>query len=324
MQRLKSILVIADGADKQNTAFERAARLALRSQSRLTVACIVESLPEAQTLAAARHSADLCEMRVQEVMAHDDMARLERLIAPLRDAGLEVETKILRGTPFREIIREVLRSQHDLLMITAADEMGFKGTLFGETSIHLLRKCPCPVWVIKPLYGRFYARILAAVDPHPFDRERNALNLKIMELAASLARSEQSEICVVHTWTPSRMLSLGSRFSQDSMEQTLSTIRQAQVASLNELLHGCPLENVRYQVHLLEGEPGELIAAMAKRKRVDVIIMGTVCRTGVAGFFIGNTAEKVLRQVDCSVLTVKPDAFVTLVKIDELEPAHAA
>ncbi|NJO21650.1 MAG: universal stress protein [Sphingomonadales bacterium] len=39
--------------------------------------------------------------------------------------------------------------------------------------------------------------------------------------------------------------------------------------------------------------------------------MGTVTRTGIAGFLIGATAEDVLRQVDCSVLTVKPDGFVT-------------
>ena len=32
--------------------------------------------------------------------------------------------------------------------------------------------------------------------------------------------------------------------------------------------------------------------------------MGTVCRTGIPGLFV-DTAEKVLRQVDCSVLTVK-------------------
>ena len=45
--------------------------------------------------------------------------------------------------------------------------------------------------------------------------------------------------------------------------------------------------------------------------------LGTVCRTGMAGFFIGNTAEEILQKVDCSVLTVKPDAFVTPVKLDE-------
>lgn len=44
------------------------------------------------------------------------------------------------------------------------------------------------------------------------------------------------------------------------------------------------------------------------------MVMGTVARTGISGFFIGNTAEKILRNVNCSVLTVKPDSFETPVK----------
>jgi len=46
MQRFKNILVVVDSADKQNTAFERAAGLALRNRALLTVACIVESVTE--------------------------------------------------------------------------------------------------------------------------------------------------------------------------------------------------------------------------------------------------------------------------------------
>jgi hypothetical protein len=42
--------------------------------------------------------------------------------------------------------------------------------------------------------------------------------------------------------------------------------------------------------------------------------MGTVCRTGVPGFFIGNSAENVRQHVDCSSLAVKPKGFVTPVK----------
>lgn len=44
--------------------------------------------------------------------------------------------------------------------------------------------------------------------------------------------------------------------------------------------------------------------------------MGTVCRTGAPGLLIGNTAEKILYEVDCSVLTVKPDGFVTPVRLN--------
>jgi nucleotide-binding universal stress UspA family protein len=76
------------------------------------------------------------------------------------------------------------------------------------------------------------------------------------------------------------------------------------------------LENLKHQVYMLKGEAGNLIPALATEKEVELIIMGTVSRTGIAGLLIGNTAEKVLRQVDCSVLTVKPDGFITPVKLD--------
>ena len=58
-----------------------------------------------------------------------------------------------------------------------------------------------------------------------------------------------------------------------------------------------------------------MIPKLAHEKQVDLIVMGTVCRTGIGGFFIGNTAEKILQDVDCSVLTVKPEGFVSPVTV---------
>lgn len=43
--------------------------------------------------------------------------------------------------------------------------------------------------------------------------------------------------------------------------------------------------------------------------------MGRVARTGLSGLFMGNTAETVLRSVDCSVLALKPDGFVSPVRL---------
>ena len=84
---------------------------------------------------------------------------------------------------------------------------------------------------------------------------------------------------------------------------------------LAELLEKHAPETTNDRIHLLEGDAEILIPGLAKSKRIELIVMGTVCRTGIEGFFIGNTAEKVLQQVDCSVLTVKPDGFVTPVKL---------
>jgi nucleotide-binding universal stress UspA family protein len=70
-------------------------------------------------------------------------------------------------------------------------------------------------------------------------------------------------------------------------------------------------------MHLLKGDPADVIADFAKTGRVDLIVMGTVARTGIPGLVIGNTAEAILQRVDCSVLAVKPVGFVSPVGLDE-------
>ena len=60
-----------------------------------------------------------------------------------------------------------------------------------------------------------------------------------------------------------------------------ATMRGSPEQWLNELLEKYPLKNLNHQVHLLKGEPEKLIPELAKEKRIEVIVMGTVCRTGV-------------------------------------------
>ena len=55
------------------------------------------------------------------------------------------------------------------------------------------------------------------------------------------------------------------------------------------------LENLDHQIHLQKSEAEAVIPMLAHEKQVDLIVMGTVCRTGIAGVFIGNTAEKILQ-----------------------------
>ena len=68
-------------------------------------------------------------------------------------------------------------------------------------------------------------------------------------------------------------------------------------------------------MHVIKGEAGRVIPEVAAKNEADLIVMGTLSRSGVAGFLIGTTAEKILHKVDCSVLAVKPEGFVTPVKV---------
>jgi len=69
------------------------------------------------------------------------------------------------------------------------------------------------------------------------------------------------------------------------------------------------LEGIQYQTHALKGDAADVIIKTASRFDVDLIVMGTVGRVGISGIFIGNTAETVLNNTRCSVLTLKPREF---------------
>ncbi|MFB3040183.1 MAG: universal stress protein, partial [Candidatus Poribacteria bacterium] len=132
----------------------------------------------------------------------------------------------------------------------------------------------------------------------------------------------------VQTWT-SIIEHISRRYgglSQIEVGETAREIQKKHQRQLDELLGKYALENLKHQVHLLKGEAGRLIPELANQLGIQLIVMGTVCRTGVAGFFIDNTGagqiDAVLYpqpsyHVDCSVLAVKPDGFVTPVTLEE-------
>lgn len=309
MQPFKNILVFTDGDARSRVALDRAAALADENGAHLTALSILESLPcELQRLIAAVHPADLCDVAIKE-----RWQKLDRLAARTWNGNAGFTTKVLGGSPFIEVIREVLRQEHDLPMMVAEGQGGLKDILFGSTSTHLMRKCPCPVWVMKPGRLRRYASVLAAVNPALSDADHNSLNVKIMQLATSLARSEGSQLHVVHTWTPiARWLRIaGSRITDSQLAKIDRSNESEHVNLFDELLSKVRLDDLKLQRHLLKGDASDLIPRLASRENIDVIVMGTVCRAGVPGLFIGNTAERVLGRVRCSMLTVKPQGFAS-------------
>lgn len=315
MQRFKNILLYVGGEPVEKAAFEHVATLARRNQAFLTVAGTLEALPpEVRLLAKFTNPAELQDLFVQEFDK-----QLEHLIAPISAEGVRIRVKILNGKPLLEIIREVLRNRHDLVMLAVEGKLRLSEKMLGSIAIQLMRKCPCPVWVIKPKLHHHYARILAAVDPTPDDGEKKRINKKIMELAISLAEMEGSELHVVHAWTQFAERILGGRagLSQTKLDEILRETEKLHKRRLDEFLVKYDLENLKPQAHLVKGEPENVIPELAKTKQPDLIIMGTSSRTAISGLLFGNTAEKVLQQVDCSILIVKPEGFVAPVKLVE-------
>ena len=71
------------------------------------------------------------------------------------------------------------------------------------------------------------------------------------------------------------------------------------------------------RVHLSRGAATRTIPALASKLKADLVVMGTVARTGIPGLIIGNTAEAILEQLHCSVLAIKPPGFSSPVQLEE-------
>jgi nucleotide-binding universal stress UspA family protein len=124
--------------------------------------------------------------------------------------------------------------------------------------MHLMRKSPCPVWVVKPDQPGHYARILAAVDPMTSDKQKTELSTKIMDLATSLALRHDAELHIINTWTlPGESLLMQGRAQIPSadLEQILRQTESKHKDALDKLLANYDLENLRHEIHFLKARP---------------------------------------------------------------------
>jgi nucleotide-binding universal stress UspA family protein len=306
MQRFKNILFVADAAIDSDESFSRAIRLARANKAKITAVSVQReldrNLPNLQT-AIIRHQRE----------------RLKSLTSRIDTKGVTVKTEVLLGIPFVEIIKNVISGNYDLVMKSAEGRGGLGRLLFGSTDWHLMRKCPCPVWIVKASKRKRVSRVLAAVDVNPEIGANTELNQLILDLATSLAEREGSKLHVVHAWSAPGEKSIRSgriQMHRSDREGYVKEIRKAHKMWLSDLLDEYELGSSCATIHLLKGDPADVIPKVATESNVELVIMGTVARTGIPGFLIGNTAEKTLSRLNCSVLTVKPASFKTPIQLD--------
>ncbi len=287
-------------AKRQNpAAVRRVADLAKRNGAQLTVLGVIAEPSRLRRL--------LDQPLIDRALREEEQRRLtERLESHCHDLGYEQIDHVVRaGSPPLAIIGEVLRGDHDLVVVTSDEDREDHATIK-----RLLRKCPCPVWVIRPTRARIQ-RVLAAVDP---ESPEEALNRQILDVAASMTELYGGELHCVHAWSlPGEATLRNSGFIRTSpadLDRFLAEEQERHRTALDELVATHPVD-AEWIVHLVKGRAADSILQLVARKRINVLVMGTVARSGVAGLLVGNTAEQVIDEIRCSVIALKPPGFVS-------------
>lgn len=235
---------------------------------------------------------------------------LRKVAAPITD--VRVTTEVLRGRPATALIDEVLRSGHDLLVRTHGRDLGEGGKPFGAIDMELLRHCPCPVWLAGS-HTRHGAtlRILAAVHANPENRTEQQLNESILDLALTMTELMGGRLWVVHAWTAFGETLLASHMPPHELADYIEASRALEQAALSKLTQALSGRLRDASIDLVKGEPEDVLVRYVEDHAIDLVVMGTVARTGIAGLLIGNTAERVLQRLRVSVLATKPAGFTS-------------
>ncbi|TKB07141.1 universal stress protein [Desulforhopalus sp. IMCC35007] len=305
MKRFNKLLYIIDRTTiRQRSTAEKVATLARLNDADLTVMLADETsiFDEFSLKISGRYKA--IQQEIQEQKAKE----LESFLRDSHWNGIKIVADQSQHTDFISIIRKVQQNNYDLVIKEEALTEGL-----DQLAMRLVRKCPCPVWVLKSGAGDF-KRILAAIDVGTDNRESQALNQKIIELTYSLAQREKGEAHYLHVWRlEHEVMMRGPRFNVTDEE--ITSIKQElynkRLSQLQDLLDSRHISYQTAHIHMKEGKTEEVIKKVISDFGIDVVVMGSVARSGIPGLLIGNKAEKILTTISCTVLTVKPDGFIS-------------
>ena len=307
----KQILVAVDFSESSVAALKQAVWLASRTGASITLAHVLQTLhspvtseadPKVDMLTDLWMKAGESQEEFEAAARKETDAKMRRMVEQHADS-IEVQTRIFIGSSFAEIVYAVKNERYDLVFAGTRGLAQWEQFLVGSTAKRLIRKCPSSVWVVKAEHVGQPKVVMAATD-------FSDVSFKAATEGLWIAQQADAEFHLLHVVDSNDVpedaicrIPKGSSLQQEINEEATKR--------MNAFLDSLSVDRAQLQVYLAWGTPWKEIRRVAKHQGVDLVVMGTVGRSGIQGLFLGNTAEKVLDSCDCSILTVKPDGFVS-------------
>jgi universal stress protein E len=299
-------------------AIKQATWLAEKCSARLTFFAAVE-LPEDE----------LYSLTDQASLGQDLHAAghkvLEELVRQAAARGIDAACHVTAGEGWVEITRQVIRADHDLVVVGTRNLGAVQRFLFGSTAMKLLHNCPCPVWVTRPEPRPTPTRILVASDFKAVSDEALRLGLALAShCGASVDLLHAVDYPLDRLWSTG-LLDSTTKAYHDQVRADARGRLQEQLARVAEAAGPTPAAGARAEIHVVEGLSiaDTAILDFVETHHVDLVVMGTMARSGIPGVFIGNTAERLVTHLKASLLAVKPADFRSAIEVGGKAPRSA-
>ncbi|MCG7535889.1 universal stress protein UspE [Pseudoalteromonas sp. OOF1S-7] len=301
MEQIKRILTIIDPTKQQQNSLDRSISLAQKTGAKITAFLSIYDFSYEMTTMLSREEREA----MREAVIKDREAWISELTSGYQD--IEIETKVVwHNRPYEAIIKTVLEHEFDLVIKATHQHDTLKSVIFTPTDWHLIRKCPAPVLLVKDHAWPEAGEILAAVNAVSDDEQHQALNHRIIQDAQFLCELANASLSLVNTY-PATPVNIAIEIPEFNPSQYNEAVKKHHEEETWALAQRFGLSD--NQCVIKEGLPEDVIPHIAKQKNAELVVIGTVGRTGLSAALVGNTAEHVIDSLDCDVLALKPDGY---------------
>jgi nucleotide-binding universal stress UspA family protein len=233
-------------------------------------------------------------------------AMVDKTASLLRAKGLQVTTAVELGTPRSEIVDLAAEWHADLIVLGSHPRTGVDRFLVGSLSDVILRHAHCSVEIARIPPNRAtrptrdkIKRVLLATDGSRFSED--ALNFLVHQVWP-----DETLIRVLHVAEPLPLLAARGISDYKSVMERLREARAAAaeelVAKIAQTLRG---KDLKVTTSIVRGDPKAKIISVAEQWKADLIVLGSLGRSGLERFLTGSVAETVARHAHCSVEIVR-------------------
>jgi nucleotide-binding universal stress UspA family protein len=290
---LKTILVPLDGSALADRALPVALALAARQDCRIVLvrAALAHTLP----------GVDPTEAQGRAIAEAED--HLAVVAGPLTAQEHPVETTVPYGEPADAILHEIRIRRPDLVVMASHGRSGLGRWVYGSVADAVLRRAEVPVLLVpaageQPWPTNRAPRILVPLDG-------SDLAAEALGPASELARQLAAELVLVSViQPPTYAYAEGYDYVLLDQDEERAAVA-SDLEAIAERLRG---DGLTASVRTVVGFAATMIAEIGREERIDLIVMATHGRGGLARLVLGSVATGTLQRAGLPVLLVRPAA----------------
>lgn len=215
------------------------------------------------------------------------------------------EPKIAFGKVVATIVGTANSEKVNVILIGSKSRPGKSEYKLGITAEQIIRMSDVPVFLVKPEVKKLFTNILCPID---FSEP----SARALHNAIKLARKFESTLTILNVYEPLAYVS--ARLNIDLEEENASRLKKVE-DDLEKFIGEFDLGGIEHKIEIKTGKIDDKILEAINELNIDLLLMGTNGRTGISWFFMGSITEKVIREMPCSVITIKKDDLIRL-KLD--------